>query len=1720
MAFISNNSKINYLYKKQFDTVSTNSDYKIFQESNYIFGNKVNSRSVVFNNKQLYRDIIDDTVPNELLNTLYDDNNNIIEGSLVGKTSNNGIIKKIVKLELIFLEGSIKYDINNNIKEISFYHNLLEDSIPYNYDHKGSYLYELYKKNNSKINYTEGDWIVDNESGILSFYNIISGVDNNNPPKITFYKYNGNKGLYPLTFSSNNLINIKSNLTINENLDIKKNVIIDNNLYVKNNLNIDNNLIVKNNLDVNKDLSVNNNLSVNNDLSVNNNIKVDNNIDVINNLKTKTAKIDNLLEVNLVDFERYSILPAHNNKNKLVCTDESLYFYHNNTWNNLINKELFTFSYEQFVYNISDNTQNKININRNLTIVEITEILTDNIYIELPIITKNGAELTIIMGQSVTQYIGDYSIIISGKFLTTGGVGPSPANIKFTRTGQAIKIMSILNLNSNIFAHNSNYFQILFNNYTSITIDDNTQVNQTVDDQLTPTYAFEERTYDPNSVNSVDVSTYQSIIQLDNVLTDDIYIILPLIDTPGVEKIITFGKSVENNLNNKKIIVYSKFIEPSGLGPVFLNIEFVQGGQSIKVISVKSKSNEMYWQILYGNFDINDVILYDNNTYTNENDPGLLYRSYVLSTTIHGVSMSMFYEQVVYNTLKLTLFDLSKITSVLELDFYLESDIVITLPNLEVIGTEKIIIMGESISKYSNGYKIILSTICVDQNGQGPHNMYIEFHSTGQYIKLLSFVNKNQELYGFNQQYWQILYGSFQLFSFNDLSIDPILSYVKLLDINPSNINTINLDKTLSILELNINIQSNIYVIIPLVNTSYFEKTIIFGESINQYINNKQIIIYSKFYNSNNNSIEYLNLSFNKSGQTLKLVSIVDSVTNNSYWKIIYSDHTLNTTNVDHLYQNYIINYQNNYTTSYQELSENSNININKNYYTIVLNNQLTSDYTFILENIDYSGICKKFILSESTLSKLNNFNIIIKANFYIHNQTSFNTYSIKLNQNQCYLEVISIFYNSHKYYQVLSNVVSDSYTIENTLTTTANFINTPQINYEYILYEVSNNNILSITKEYSIIELNQTLTDNAFIYLPLSLSGNSQKTIIMGNSINQYINNFKIILYTKLVDSVSGTTNYYSVRFNSSGQYIDLVSVFNVNNKYYHLLNNKIFEKTIVTNVSNNIKTIIDNNTTVETNTIQYSESELDKMEIMIFNKNINNIVALNKKYTIIELTEKLTNDIYILVPNLTIHGVEKNIILGKSIDQYINNYNIIIYSKYVDLEGRGPLFLNVKLFKSGHLLKLVSVIYTEVDGQINKYWQILMGTFESSDEIRFNSQGNYVNTSTEGETYNTIIDDNIYTQQYEQAVTDNDLNVYQQYDDVFMHANITVKEKLYVEKDLNLTNINFNVSSSLPSYNTNTMIYTNDNLYFNHNNKWVSLLNEDLQLLNSEHFIYNSSIINLINVNTNLSIIEITQTLTNNAYIILPTSSRNGIEKTIIMGQSINKYINNYNIILYSKFIDVSGIGPSFMNLTFNSTGQSIKLISICPNNSNIFGNGNKYWQIIMGHFDCTDTFSFSSDTYTNINDGGSSFQNNVNSSYQHTSYSTDMITTTQNNLIDTLYIETLLNNTIPINTKSTLIQFSIPLISSITINLPTSINYGQEKTILLGDSIGATNTHQVQIKSTFFGGYSTYYFNSVSTNSVIKFVNPGQCIKLMAMRSSQNIDYWHILSGNFII
>ena len=73
----------------------------------------------------------------------------------------------------------------------AFYSPELVDAIPFNYG-DGSYNYIIKNSLNQIIPFGLGDWIVDTASGVLTFYGT---VPPNMPPKITFYKYIGTKGV-------------------------------------------------------------------------------------------------------------------------------------------------------------------------------------------------------------------------------------------------------------------------------------------------------------------------------------------------------------------------------------------------------------------------------------------------------------------------------------------------------------------------------------------------------------------------------------------------------------------------------------------------------------------------------------------------------------------------------------------------------------------------------------------------------------------------------------------------------------------------------------------------------------------------------------------------------------------------------------------------------------------------------------------------------------------------------------------------------------------------------------------------------------------------------------------------------------------------------------------------------------------------------------------------------------------------------------------------------------------------------------------------------------------------------------------------------------------------------------------------------------------------------------------------------------------------------------
>jgi len=106
-----------------------------------------------------------------------------------GQTS--GVVQYFEKLELIHIPGSV---------DQSYYHENLKDAIPFNFG-DGTYNYKLYKNNGTTvISAGEGEWLVDTEAGVLTFYPRVdnplpSGVNQTDPPKISFYKYVGEKGL-------------------------------------------------------------------------------------------------------------------------------------------------------------------------------------------------------------------------------------------------------------------------------------------------------------------------------------------------------------------------------------------------------------------------------------------------------------------------------------------------------------------------------------------------------------------------------------------------------------------------------------------------------------------------------------------------------------------------------------------------------------------------------------------------------------------------------------------------------------------------------------------------------------------------------------------------------------------------------------------------------------------------------------------------------------------------------------------------------------------------------------------------------------------------------------------------------------------------------------------------------------------------------------------------------------------------------------------------------------------------------------------------------------------------------------------------------------------------------------------------------------------------------------------------------------------------------------
>jgi len=588
---LTDSNKINYIYKKTLGKPTTLIQENALQEPNVIFGNLINSRSNIFANQNFFRDPISNSLLPSFQSFTLDDNNNNITGSLIGKTDSTNTIKKFVKLPMHYIPGSKITDSNNNITAISFYLNLLEDSIPYNFDPNGSYNYNLYRYDPTTFNYielnvNESQWILDNDTGVLTFYSSINSniplaqhititeqpnPDPNlapfppNPPYISFYKYIGGKGLYPLVFQKNELVTVKSNLNIDENVLVKKDLTVDTNL----------------------------------------------------NLST-------------INFTKLTELPS-SNSNQLVYVSNNLYFNHNSKWLKLTHDDLILQNNEQFIYN-HNTSYNIANVNTNISIIEITQNLTNDIYIVLPNIQKTGVEKTILMGQSVSKYINNHNIILYSKFLDVNGTGPIFMNIKFISTGQSIKLMSVISNNNSVYGNGNKYWQIISGHFHSTDIFEtdgsgnlintndsgavyqpnvnNTQyesMTNLITNQASSNILLNTHIINASGTNILSLSSEIILFQLNTNLTQNKNITLDLENKSGQKKTLLVGDSFETYKNGFYITIESTFM--GGYNTDFLStvsqkkIKFIKSGQSVQIISMKTSSNTYYWHVLHGDYE-------------------------------------------------------------------------------------------------------------------------------------------------------------------------------------------------------------------------------------------------------------------------------------------------------------------------------------------------------------------------------------------------------------------------------------------------------------------------------------------------------------------------------------------------------------------------------------------------------------------------------------------------------------------------------------------------------------------------------------------------------------------------------------------------------------------------------------------------------------------------------------------------------------------------------------------------------------------------------------------------------------------------------------------------------------------------------------------------------------------------------------------------------------
>lgn len=191
MAF-STEEKVGLLLKKNLGKPSTDTSLEFYSEPS------IDSRPKVFTSQ-----IFADDIPNPCPTNGWSNQGGSLPGDLgPGDTATQGVLKYYHKwpMQVVTAGNPMSFRV---VSESNGPENPLQNSVPFNYDPSGGYGILLFRNNGSQspgaqIYDGTGEWVVDPDSGVLTFYQYESVrlyVDQDNPPFVSFFRYTGAIGL-------------------------------------------------------------------------------------------------------------------------------------------------------------------------------------------------------------------------------------------------------------------------------------------------------------------------------------------------------------------------------------------------------------------------------------------------------------------------------------------------------------------------------------------------------------------------------------------------------------------------------------------------------------------------------------------------------------------------------------------------------------------------------------------------------------------------------------------------------------------------------------------------------------------------------------------------------------------------------------------------------------------------------------------------------------------------------------------------------------------------------------------------------------------------------------------------------------------------------------------------------------------------------------------------------------------------------------------------------------------------------------------------------------------------------------------------------------------------------------------------------------------------------------------------------------------------------------